>query len=170
MTPLWPLALGGLLLAGLVAAVVYLRLGRRRLSQPIAASTVDTRTPYQIVRDELAGIERLDLPGQDRFKEHYAMLADAIRRYLEGEHRLPALDRTTEEVRSALGDTDITRDGSQEVVQLLSDCDLVKFTELRPDAGEARRSTAQASGAVELIKPQPRAEAVDVDAAGVQTA
>ena len=168
--PLWPLAPGGLLLVGLIAVVVYLLMGRRRLSQPVASSVIDNRTPYQIVRDELEDIEGLALPGQYRFKEHYAMVADAVRRYLEGEHRLPALDRTTEEVRSALADTDITRDSSQEVVRFLSDCDLVKFTELHPEVEEARRSTAEARRVIERMRPQRPVEATAGEAAGVQTA
>ena len=170
VTPLWPLAAGGLLLAGVIAVAIYLLLGRRRLSQPVASSVIDTRTAYEIVRDELEEIERLDLPGQNHFKEHYAMVADAIRRYLEGEHGLPALDRTTEEVHSALAGADITKDGSQEVVRFLSDCDLVKFTELHPEVGEARRSTAEARGVIEHLRPQRPREAVADEAAGVQTA
>ena len=98
------------------------------------------------------------------------MVADAIRRYLEGEHQLPALDRTTEEVSSALADTDIMVDGSQEVVQFLSDCDLVKFTKLRPEVEEARRSTAEGRRVVELLRPQRPTEAGGGEAAGVQTA
>ena len=168
--PLWPLALGGLLLLGLIAAAIYLLLGRRRLARPISAPITDTRTAYQIVRDELAEINRLDLPGRYRFKEHYAMVADAIRRYLEGEHRMSALDRTTEEVRSALAETDITANDSLVIVRFLSDCDLVKFTELRPEVDEARRFTAEARRVVELIRPREPAEAVGGEAAGVQTA
>ncbi len=151
----WPWVLAGLLLLGLLGAAVYLLLRRLWPERVGAAPVVVTRSPYRIVQDELARISRLDLLGQSLFKQHYTLVADALRRYLEGEYRMSALDRTTGEVQMALADGPIEEAGSREVILFLSVCDLVKFTQLSPELDMARRSTAEARKLVELIRPAP---------------
>ena len=142
-------------LLGLLGAAVYLLLRRLWPERVGAAPVVVTRSPYRIVQDELARISRLDLLGQSLFKQHYTLVADALRRYLEGEYRMSALDRTTGEVQMALADGPIEEAGSREVILFLSVCDLVKFTQLSPELDMARRSTAEARKLVELIRPAP---------------
>ncbi|MFQ5578045.1 MAG: hypothetical protein ACE5G8_13760, partial [Anaerolineae bacterium] len=96
LPPLWPWLAGGLLLAALLAWAarwLYRRLKGRRVDVPLpAAPAADPRPPHEIALAELARIERLDLPGQGRFKEHYTLVGDCLRRYLEGRYHIPALD------------------------------------------------------------------------------
>ena len=153
--PRWPWILAGLLLLAVLGVGIYMLLRRLWPERMGAAPAVDNRTPYQIVQDELTRISRLDLPGQSLFKQHYTLVADALRRYLEGEYRMSALDRTTGEVRFALADGPIQQAGSQEVIRFLSVCDLVKFTQLSPELDMARGSTAEVRKLVERIRPAP---------------
>ena len=90
--------IAGAVLALLVLTAVYLLMRRRGTAMP-----VDTRPPHQIALEELHRIESLDLPSQSRFKEHYTLVTDCIRRYLEGAFDTRALDRTTGELRDRPG-------------------------------------------------------------------
>ena len=74
--------IAGAVLALLLIVAVYLLMRSRGSAAP-----VDTRSPHQIALEELHRIEALDLPSQSRFKEHYTLVTDCIRRYLE-----PAFD------------------------------------------------------------------------------
>ena len=160
--PIWPWVLGALVLAGLAAAGLYL-LSRRRSPVPSVAMTVlDTRSAYEIAQEELDHIEKVDLPAEGRFKEHYTLVADCVRRYLEGAHQVTAIDQTTEEVRLALRDTAVSRDNSGQVIDLLTDCDLVKFAKHIPEAGAARRTTGDTRRVVDAIRPDFEAAFAEV--------
>jgi hypothetical protein len=152
--PVWPWALGGLAIVALIGLAIFLAL-RRRKEQAAAAQILDPRTAYEIAIDELARITKLDLPGQARFKEHYTLVADVLRTYIEAEHRIPAMDRTTAELRTALRLAPIDVPSTREVIAFLSDCDLVKFTELRPDVVTAVEAIGEVRRIVDMIRPAP---------------
>ena len=153
----WPWVAGAVAIAAIVGAAFYL-LMRRRADQGLGGLTpVDTRAPHQIALEELYRIEALDLPSQRRFKEHYTLVADCIRDYLERAFDTPALDRTTGEVRSGLKSSDMAPDHADITVRLLEDSDLVKFTKLAPDTEEATSSTVRARDLVMMtVPPEPQ--------------
>jgi hypothetical protein len=155
--PVWPWVLGGLLIMALIGVAIYLFLRRRR-EEAAAAPVLDLRTAYEIAIDELARITKLDLPGEARFKEHYALVADVVRTYIEAEYLIPAMDRTTRELKAALQLAPIDVPSTREVIAFLSDCDLVKFTELRPDMVTAVEATGEARRLVDMIRPAPEPE------------
>jgi hypothetical protein len=61
-----PWILGGLILAGLVVAILYLK--RRRVAK-LAFAAQDNRLPHEVAFDELGRIAGLNLPQQGHFKE-----------------------------------------------------------------------------------------------------
>ncbi len=141
--PIWPVAAGTGAAVLLVGAGLYLLVmlltgaGLTALwkrGRPAAAVSA-----YRLALNELDRIEGLELPAAGRFKEHYTLVADALRRYLEGEYGIPAMDRTTSEIKKELIGTRIAKDGAEDTWWLLLDCDIVKFTRMEPDIGEARR-------------------------------
>ena len=134
----WPWIIAGLALAGLLGAAAYLLLRRKDAVQPEAALPVDTRSADRIALDELDRIEALDLPTQGHMKDHYTLVSDCLRLYLEGGHQVSAIDHTTEEVRLALKRNRIERRHSNEIVGLLAGCDLVKFAKHVPEFDVAR--------------------------------
>jgi hypothetical protein len=150
--PVWPWGLGAVAAIALLGIAIFLFLRRRR-EQIAAAPVVDLRTAYEIALDELARIVELDLPAQSRFKEHYTLVTDVLRTYIEAEYRIPAMDRTTTELRAALRLAPIDVPSTREVIGFLSDCDLVKFTELLPDVPEAIEATEDTRRLVEMIRP-----------------
>ena len=157
---LWPWILAGTLSAIAAGAVAFLLYRRMRgvARQPVFVSVLDTRSPYDRVLDELAHIETLDLLEQGRFNEHYTLVSEALRRYLEGTYGLLALDQTTDELRSSLREIGLGFDRTRQVVELLNECDLVKFARFTPEMTAARRLTGRVRPLVELIRPPPAVE------------
>ena len=150
--PVWPWVLGVVAAIALLGIAIVLFLRRRR-EQLAAAPVVDLRNAYEIAVDELAHIVKLDLPAQSRFKEHYTLVTDVLRTYIETEYRIPAMDRTTTELRAALRIAPIDVPSTREVIAFLADCDLVKFTELLPYVPEAVEATEDTRRLVEMIRP-----------------
>ena len=105
--------------------------------------------------DELERIERLDLPGRQIYKEHSSLISDCLRRYLEAAYEAPLLERTTDEIRLALRNVDIHPNLSSETMELLRECDLVKFAKLEPGAEAAREYTTRVRKLVQLARPAP---------------
>jgi hypothetical protein len=68
----------------------------------------------------------LGLPESGHFKEHYTLVSDCIRVYMERTFQIPVLERTTSEIRSSLKGTAITPDVSRKFLFLLDESDLVK--------------------------------------------
>ncbi|MBE2197304.1 MAG: hypothetical protein IAE79_01760 [Anaerolinea sp.] len=145
--PRWPWLLGGLLTAALLAAAGYWA-WRRWPRQPQATAVplpaLDNRLPHEIALDELARIAALNLPAQSRFKEQYTLVSDALRRYLEAAFALPALDRTTAEIRHEIRHAPMPPEAQTQLLVLLADADLVKFAQVTPDLLAAQNFPAQA--------------------------
>lgn len=149
----WPVLPAGALVLAILGLMVFLTVKWVKTIRYRASIKVDTRSPYELAQDELVQIQRLDLPGEGHIKEHYTMVSDSVRRYLEGAYDVAATDLTTEEVRRMLRSSAINTEDSRDVINLLSDCDLVKFTALEPGADTAREMTERARELVEMMTP-----------------
>jgi hypothetical protein len=156
--PVWPWIVGGVLLAA-VAAVVGWWAYRRRQGKPFGlAPTVDNRPVWQVAFDTLDSIEGMGLVGQGRFKEHYTLVADALRAYLENQFGLRVFDRTTSELKPILQRSELQPEHSRQLLDLFADSDLVKFAKFVPDPKLASRLTARARDLVELTRPKPESQ------------
>ena len=142
----WPWIVGALALIGLACWGLYMLL-RPRIPEPVVID------PYEAAIAELDRIEGLGLPAAGRFKEHYTLVADVIRTYLEGEFGIPALDRTTSEIQAEIRGTDIPDDGAVEMRWLFVDCDIIKFTGLEPNEYEAGLMVGRAREILGMIRP-----------------
>ena len=156
--PLLPAWITGVMVAlgALVAAgVIYLMLRRRSSQRPVPVPPSQVRSPFEIAMDELERIERLDLPGRQIYKEHSSLISDCLRRYLEAAYEAPLLERTTDEIRMALRKVSIHPNLSSDTIELLRECDLVKFAKFEPGAEAAREYTTRARKLVQLARPAP---------------
>ena len=142
----WPWIAGALALIGLAGWGLYMLL-RPRPPEPVYIS------PYDAAIAELGRIEGLRLPAAGRFKEHYTLVADVMRTYLEGEFAIPALDRTTSEILAEASAVDIDAEGAIEMRWLFVDCDIIKFTGLEPDEYEAGLMVGRAREILDMIRP-----------------
>ncbi len=150
----WPL-LGGSVLAALAITGFGWWLFRAMQQRRMARAN---RTPWQAALDELARIDGLALPQQGRFKEHYTLVTDALRLYLERQHAIPATDRTTAELKRDLAASSLQPEHNRHIINLFADADLVKFAKVTPEPDEAAQLTSQARSLVNLTRPAPTAD------------
>jgi hypothetical protein len=160
--PLWPLILAAVLLAllllGLMVGTVLWLLQRRKqkAAAPVFAVPVfDSRPPEIIAYDELERIRSLDLPAKSQFKEHYSLVTNCLRRYIEGRYHIHALERTTSEIYNSLTISSIPADAIRDFMNVFIESDLVKFARFRPNAQEAYSLVPKARAIVESTTPVP---------------
>ena len=105
---------------------------------------MDNRLPHEVALDGLLLIEAMRLPEQGRFKEHTTLVSDTVRVYVERRYDIPALERTTGEIRPDLKRTDMSPEVMALLIVFLQESDLIKFSEYTPDAESANRLLARA--------------------------
>ena len=147
------LAIVAVLVSG--SLLVHRRL-RGRGEQVVSAE--DTRTPWEAAVQEIDRIDRLDLPEEGRFKEHYTLIAGITRAYVRAMYvkvagRPDATDMTTEEIGSAIRQSSLDRKNAQLVVDLLLEADLARFSNYSPSVSQAYGALQGAREFVEGTKP-----------------
>lgn len=160
--PIWPWVVGGLLsfmlLSGLlVGAALWYHHRRQQQLAPALSSipVVDPRPPQVIAHAELDRIEALDLPRQDRVKEHYTLVSTCLRRYIEGVYQFPALEQTTGELRNAFRRAAVPVREMGGFMSLFSESDLVKFARYKPHSDNIYSLIARARAVVDATAPEP---------------
>ena len=133
----------GLVGAALLGGLILLRRRARRRPPPAPVETAGAEAvvlgPYEAALARLTQIERERWPVRGEVDRHYAAVADALRRYLEDAHAVPALERTTTELAWALPPALADGGLRERCAALLADADLVKFARRRPDEADAAR-------------------------------
>jgi hypothetical protein len=162
-TALWPWLVGGLVAAA--AASGFLLWKRRRQARG-AAAAIDNRPPHQVALDQLAHLAQMRLPDKGRFKEHYSLLSDCMRVYVEKRYDVPVLERTTTEVWAGLKQSTMAPDVARRFMRLLGESDLVKFAKVVPDAPSAYQAVEQARDIVLETQPAVASPVADDDPAG----
>ena len=152
------LAIAALAIAAVLISGSYIVRRRLRGRGEQVVSSVDTRTPWQAAVQEFDRIDRLDLPRDGRFKEHYTLVAQAIQSYaramyVENAGRPDATDMTTEEIGNAIWESSLDRKNARLVVDLLLEADLVRFSNYSPRESQAHGASRRARDIVEGTKP-----------------
>jgi hypothetical protein len=101
--------------------------------------------PEVIALAELERVAALNLPARGDFKQHYTLVVDALRRYVEARYGVEAMDLTTFELVDALERRRVHVDGLE---PLLNEADLVKFAKFAPSGDSA---TAAVNRAREIV-------------------
>ena len=146
----------------ILCVAAYLLYRRFRGDEEPYEQIVDTRTPLEIATQELDRIERLDLPGNGEFKEHYTLISAALRVYLQGTYLeeaggQSAEDMTTEEVTDALRAHSMGSRYLSLVRDLLLEVDLVKYSSYAPPVSEAYGALVRACEVLSEAVPEPTA-------------
>lgn len=147
---LLPWIVAALLLAALFGLILF---AWRKRRARLALAAVDTRLPHEIALDELARVKGLGLPEDGRFKEHYTLVSDCIRLYMERIYEFAVLERTTSEIQANLRAKDISREVAGHFVSVLDVSDLVKFSKFQPDIASAHHLIDDARQLVIETKP-----------------
>jgi len=163
--PIWPWILAGVVLTlfvmGIMAGAGLWLYHRRRQQAQIPAMPMpvfDPRPPELVAYAELERIESLNLPAKDQFKEHYSLVTDCLRRYIEGRYGIPALERTTSEIRASFAKSRVTTTAVRDFMDLFSESDLVKFARFKPYQQDAYRLVSKARALIETTTPEPVVE------------
>ena len=122
-------ALGGILLVAFMGVSFFYRRQRRNGHGGI----IDTRRPHEVALDELDRIEKLDLPRTNAYKKHYTLISACIRTYIENRYQVGTAERTTGEIFEDLKTVDLSPENIRNLVSILAECDLVKFSKFQPD-------------------------------------
>jgi hypothetical protein len=169
-----------LLAAGIGATLWLLRRPGRRGPLPLPVSTpggAAPRTPpdpFAAALDRLAEIESADWAGAE-VERHYSAVTDTLRDYLAAAEGIPARERTSGELLTALPPHLAAAELRAGCVGLLSEADLVKFARRRPDRSSAVAFLSQARGllaswreAARPAAPAPGSEVLEETANAVR--
>ena len=137
----------GTLLAALAAWLLLRRLwGRER--EIVGPPPIP---PHEVAFEALDELARGELLDEGRVQFYYLELTEIAKAYLEGRFGVPALDRTTDEIRQSL-----LRDSGRlaplsadDVVEFLQRCDLVKFARFEPARPESEGALGEVRQMVE---------------------
>ena len=161
-TPLWKqpftramAALATLAALGLVGYILHRRSPRRA---PLPVPVADTRTPWEVAVQELDRIERLALPGEGNFVEHYGLVSGVTRTYIYATYladvsRQDATDITTDEMEAAITRSSLDRKNARLAADLLLKADLIRFSNYSPSVSEAYEALTQARDIVDGTRP-----------------
>jgi hypothetical protein len=133
---LWGLAIGLLLLG-----MLYTYLFQKRKKELKAREL----PPFERAIEELKALENERLTKQEEFKAYYSRLTEVVRRYLEEEAKIDALESTSEELlykltlRKDAGSLDLDNNTLKSLRTVLQNADLVKFAKSLPEVHTATK-------------------------------
>ncbi|MBI2951861.1 hypothetical protein HYY27_07200 [bacterium] len=142
--PWWAWLLILLALAGLLAYILYRR-WRRRPGPKVAPEG----PPRPI--DELGEFDKIAAMGllaKGEHKQHYSLISDAMRRYIERRYGIEAMERTTWEIVFEMRQARLEPATAALFREFLSACDLVKFAKYIPPMEEMEGAIDRAKGIV----------------------
>ncbi len=123
------ITLGLVALAGVIAAVVYLR---RTREEPVVVLP-----PWETALNRLRELERRNLPGAGKIDAYYVDLSAILRYYIEDRFRIHAPEQTTPEFLDTAAQSRVFSEEQQQfLAAFLRQCDRVKFARLQPAAEE----------------------------------
>lgn len=100
----------------------------RRARMPV----IDTRPAHIIALEAYELLVARRLPEEGQTKQYYHELSEIIRTYLGRRFGLSGLEMTSDEVRSAADQAQVTEEQELLIDQFLTDSDLVKFADMNP--------------------------------------
>src|SRR5690606_8120768 len=130
----------GLLALLLIGGILFYFLRRRKKKKEARKRL----PPYERALMELQELDKSNLLENRQTKEYYSKLTEAVRRYLEDEVHLRAMESTTSELihdlelRMERGELKLSREIIDELKVILQRADLAKFANSRPDILTAR--------------------------------
>ena len=123
--------------------------------------------PFEKAIEELKALEKENLSEQEEYKMYYSRLTDVVRRYLEEEAKIDALESTSEELLTKLemrkdsGTLDLDLNTLMSLRKVLQNADLVKFAKSMPEyyiASEDRKAVEMVVIETKEALPEPTEE------------
>ena len=141
----------------LASGTAFLLIRRSRRTSGPRAAVPDLRTPWEVATQELDRIARLDLPVRGAVKEHYTLLAAALRTYLGATYLRDAgvrnvEDMSTDEIAGEISRSAFDQGNAGLVVELLREADLVKFANYEPTEAVANEAVVHMRSIIEATR------------------
>jgi hypothetical protein len=117
--------------------------------------------PYDEAIYKLNELDEKLLWQNNKVKEYYSELTEIVRGYIERELKVPALERTTDDIIETLKDfneaetINTSKETIKKLKELLQEADLVKFAKSKPLAMEIEEDRKDAEYIVSNLKPKP---------------
>ena len=156
---------------GLLLAILFVL---NRQYKKKKAALLEEIPPFDRAIQELKALEN-ELPqAQEEYKKYYSKLTDVVRRYLEEEADIDALESTSDELLNKLelrkdaGTLDLSLETLNNLKKVLQNADLVKFARSAPAIGIATTDRAMVEQVVIETKealPAPTEEELAATAA-----
>jgi len=149
----WLLALA----ATLALAFFMVRWWRNRPVQAVveSAPAAPLEPAHIVALRALDRIQKEAVWKQGQVKAHHAAVSEVLRTYFERRYNYPALERSTDELRSGLVHLPIRAHEKELILELLTLTDLVKFAKWTPQESDHHRVIEQAIRFVEATTITP---------------
>lgn len=114
--------------------------------------------PYEEAMFKLNELDEKLLWQNNKVKEFYSELTEIIRNYIECELKVPALEKTSDEIIAVLNDfneadtINTTKENIQKLKELFREADLVKFAKSKPLAPEIEEDRKDAEIIIHNLK------------------
>ncbi|MCH8311393.1 MAG: hypothetical protein IID17_00235 [Nitrospinae bacterium] len=123
-----PIVLALLTAVLVIALGIFLYLKRRRNELTESTLKPEHLSPQETALRELEILQAKGLLGKGLIREYYFQLSEIFRRYLGAQFKFPALDWTTEEIKTFLTRSSSLNTGNSEKIYfILERTDLVKY-------------------------------------------
>jgi len=159
----WPYILGLLILLA-AGYLFYTYYWQQRETEDPKEQKIFTPKPFinpiKELQETIQELEQSEPSNKEDFKEFYIALGDAIRRYYENLHKVPALESTSRELLTMIQKRAIDEDLVADTRAVLQEADMVKFANFTPTTQQAQRALKKARDFLERAR--------DVDGPQVQ--
>jgi hypothetical protein len=123
----------GLLVIGLIVYAVWRYIKKQRMQKPLPVVKPKPKIkPHITALKELEKLRQKKLCEQGRTKEYYTELTDIVRKYIDDQWEVGAMEMVTTEILDALRNTEIHEEVLKRLYQAFSVADLVKFAKFTP--------------------------------------
>ena len=139
-----------------IGAYLLVRYLRSRNVNKIMEDAQPKRPAHEIAYERLIKLKVLKLVEEGKVREHYYLLSEIIRGYLESRFKLPVVERTTSEAYKEILDSGKMKRKEVTIVKdFLEECDLVKFAKAIPEAAKIEEDYETGTSIVDMTKPAP---------------
>lgn len=126
------LIIGGLVFLALAAFVIFYFIRNKKTPIPSFVPKAPAETPQEQALRLLAELEQQQLWQKDKIKDYYTGLTDILRNYIEQRFRIPALERTTDELLQDAQKHPEMNPQYSRLAGILSTADMAKFAKAKP--------------------------------------
>jgi hypothetical protein len=123
----------GLLVTGLIVYAIWRYIKKKRALKPLPVVKPKPKIkPHITALKELEKLRQKKLCEQGRTKDYYTELTDIVRKYMDDQWNIGAMEMVTTEIVDALKNTNIHGEVLKRLHQAFSVADLVKFAKYSP--------------------------------------